>query len=113
MKPCPEGRAPGRKCAVTNSRRVTGRRPGSAGTARDGPAMNASGRTVNSSSATSLSNPAGSATGFRPPVSAAASAGVCVPTPWLRASWLPKQDSQGIARPPAVNSRMAASSRPG
>ncbi len=67
--------------------------------------MNASGRTVNSSRASSLSNPSGSRIGFRSPVSAAASPGVCVPTPWLRASWLPKQDSHGMSRPPAVNSR--------
>ena len=33
---------------------------------------------------------------------------VCAPTPWFRASWLPKHDSQGICRPPAVNSRSAA-----
>ena len=75
--------------------------------------MNASGRTVNSSRAWSLSNPSGSRIGLRSPVSAAASSGVRVPTPWLSASWLPKQDSHGICRPPAVNSRSAASSRPG
>jgi hypothetical protein len=45
-------------------------------TCRDGPAMNASGRVVNSSSAGHGRSPAGSPVGFLPPVSAAARPGV-------------------------------------
>ena len=82
----PGGLGSGRKWAATKSRRVIGRRPRSAGTARVGPVMNASGLTVNSSSALSLSKPSGSPTGFSSPISAAARPGVAVPTPWLSAS---------------------------
>src|SRR5580700_3065800 len=55
-------------------------------TGRDGPAMNASGRVVKSSSAWSWSKSGGSSVGFSLPVSAAARPGVWVPTPWLSAS---------------------------
>lgn len=81
VNPCPTGRAAGPKCAPTNSRLVTGLRPGSGVISIAGPAMKASGRSVNSSSARLWSKSLGSRIGFLPPVSAAASSGVTTPTP--------------------------------
>jgi hypothetical protein len=86
VNPCPAGRAAGPKCAPTNSRLVTGLRPGSAVISSDGPAMNASGCSVKSSSARLWSKSLGNRTGFLPPTSAVARSGVTTPTPWLSAS---------------------------
>jgi hypothetical protein len=51
LNPCPNGREPARRWASTKSRLLIGLRKASGVTGRDGPAMNASGWEVKSSSA--------------------------------------------------------------
>jgi len=63
--------------------------------------------------ARSWSKPAGRPSGFLPPTSASLMPAVTTPTPWLSASWLPKQESHGTRSPVAENSRSARCSSPG